>query len=473
MCRPPPQPTSRTRLPGARPRRSKSTVSTAASARLTISRYDVDRALRRLAPGEQRLDAGTAGDAHRAAQLGRVEQAADRVRQRGAEPGSTSSPARPSRPTTSGSAPAVVDTTGTSHAIASPAGKPKPSYSDGTTATVDSAYARAISSASTRPVKCTTSRRPRRSTSFAVCVRMPRLADHRELERRPRAAQHRERLEQERKALQRRVRGQRRDQPVRPALDPRQRVEDVEVDAVADHAHAVALDPVLALQVARRRLGDRQDTVELARHVLLHGEEAVPAAQAVALEAGRRGAQRDAEVHRHRVVDGRDDRHLRAHAAAAPVRETGCRARRRSGVRAPRARKRRATRREKVSGSGNPPSAVRAYSATLIGSRSSRQRRPAEERRLVPQVEARHLHQADAVGQLRVRRAAPDVDLVAERLELLAQQPDVDPLSARTRVSPVGEQTDAQRFPGQSSTQTWSWRDVGTERRRLPVPAAA
>ena len=35
--------------------------------------------------------------------------------------------------------------------------------------------------------------------------------------------------------------------------------------------------------------------------------------------------------------------------------------------------KRRATRREKVSGSGKPPSAVRAYSATLIGSRSSRQ----------------------------------------------------------------------------------------------------
>jgi len=32
-----------------------------------------------------------------------------------------------------------------------------------------------------------------------------------------------------------------------------------------------------------------------------------------------------------------------------------------------------ATRREKVSGSGKPPSAVRAYSATLIGSRSSRQ----------------------------------------------------------------------------------------------------
>ena len=47
------------------------------------------------------------------------------------------------------------------------------------------------------------------------------------------------------------------------------------------------------------------------------------------------------------------------------------------------------------------------------------------------------------------------------------------PLPTRARIPAVGEQTDAQRFPGQSSTQTWSWSDVGTERRRLPVPAAA
>ena len=55
-----------------------------------------------------------------------------------AEPsrGGTSVPQRPSLPTTSGSAPASVDTTGTSQAMASPAGKPKPSYSEGTTAIV-------------------------------------------------------------------------------------------------------------------------------------------------------------------------------------------------------------------------------------------------------------------------------------------------------------------------------------------------
>ena len=38
-----------------------------------------------------------------------------------------------------GSAPPVVETTGTSQAIASPAGRPKPSYTEGDTAIVDSA----------------------------------------------------------------------------------------------------------------------------------------------------------------------------------------------------------------------------------------------------------------------------------------------------------------------------------------------
>ena len=47
--------------------------------------------------------------------------------------------ALPSVPTTSGSAPPVVATTGTPHAIASIAGSEKPSYSDGTTATSASA----------------------------------------------------------------------------------------------------------------------------------------------------------------------------------------------------------------------------------------------------------------------------------------------------------------------------------------------
>lgn len=54
-------------------------------------------------------------------------------------PGGTSKPVTPSSPTTSGSAPPVVVTSGTPHAMASTAGRENPSYSEGTTATSASA----------------------------------------------------------------------------------------------------------------------------------------------------------------------------------------------------------------------------------------------------------------------------------------------------------------------------------------------
>ena len=52
-----------------------------------------------------------------------------------ASPAGTSTPASP---TTSGSAPPSLDTTGAPQAIASEAGRPKPSYSEGTTTSVAS-----------------------------------------------------------------------------------------------------------------------------------------------------------------------------------------------------------------------------------------------------------------------------------------------------------------------------------------------
>ena len=60
--------------------------------------------------------------------------------------GVTNKAVSPSVPTTSGSAPPVVATSGTPHAMASMAGSENPSYSDGTTATCASAYMPANSS---------------------------------------------------------------------------------------------------------------------------------------------------------------------------------------------------------------------------------------------------------------------------------------------------------------------------------------
>src|ERR671910_658107 len=59
-------------------------------------------------------------------------------------PGGTTRAVSPSRPTTSGSAPPDVATSGVPHAMASMAGSEKPSYSEGTTASSASAYSSMI-----------------------------------------------------------------------------------------------------------------------------------------------------------------------------------------------------------------------------------------------------------------------------------------------------------------------------------------
>src|SRR6266849_2615260 len=67
-----------------------------------------------------------------------------------------------------GTAPPVVPTTGTPHAIASTAGSEKPSYSDGTHATSASAYSSTIRSVVTPCTNSTAPSRPSRSISAGI-----------------------------------------------------------------------------------------------------------------------------------------------------------------------------------------------------------------------------------------------------------------------------------------------------------------
>src|SRR4029079_12760940 len=86
-------------------------------------------------------------------------------------PGGTSKPVSLSRPTTSGTAPPVVATSGTPHAIASTAGSEKPSYKEGTAATCACAYAPTIRSVAT---PCTNWPAPRSpSASMRAGIELP------------------------------------------------------------------------------------------------------------------------------------------------------------------------------------------------------------------------------------------------------------------------------------------------------------
>jgi hypothetical protein len=73
------------------------------------------------------------------------------------------------------------------------------------------------------------------------------------------------------------------------------------------------------------------------------------------------------------------------------------------------------------------------------------QARRAEERVLVPQIEARQLDQAHTLDELRIGLPAPDLDVVAEITQRLAEQANVDALASRTWVPSVRQKADSER----------------------------
>ena len=111
-------------------------------------------------------------------------------------------------------------------------------------------------------------------------------------------------------------------------------------------------------------------------------------------------------------------------------------------VAAARSRSSRATRRLKVSGSGNPPVHMVANSATSTQVAELAQPGDAERVGLAVEVQARHLGEPHALVELGVGLAGEHLDVVAERDELAAEVADVDALAAAVRLAAVGQQGD-------------------------------
>ena len=204
----------------------------------------------------------------------------------------------PLRPTTSGSAPPVVVTSGTPHAIASIAGSEKPSYSDGTTAISASAYSSTMRSSLTPLTNSTAPVSPSRSICAGTADLWrgwpitTRCASSRSVRTLASASMRYVRPLSGTSALAVVI-----NRPGTRA-DVRHRPELLLVDTDRHDVQRVGIDTHLRDDVLLRVLRHRDVARHLARDVHLHAEEPVPTAQREL--AQRRARVREVEV----AVDG-------------------------------------------------------------------------------------------------------------------------------------------------------------------------
>ena len=138
----------------------------------------------------------------------------------------------------------------------------------------------------------------------------PRRTDCFEAEIRTVAPQNGKGLEKVDETFDRRVGRQRAGEQLVLAGYFRIGVEDGRIDPDSDHADAVPVDAILALEIGLGGLRHGHHPIEAARHPQLLGQEGIPAQQPVARPNRIRGLQSNASIPGNRVVDRRNQRRL-------------------------------------------------------------------------------------------------------------------------------------------------------------------